>query len=106
MCGISGFVGSSDRNYARDCVRKMNAALARRGPDSEGIQSWDVATLGHRRLSIFDLSDAGHQPMVSEESQVALVFNGAIYNFPELREELVARVYRFRSRTDTEVLLN
>jgi asparagine synthase (glutamine-hydrolysing) len=84
----------------------MNAALARRGPDSEGIQSWDVATLGHRRLSIFDLSDAGHQPMVSEDSQVALVFNGAIYNFPELREELVARGYRFRSRTDTEVLLN
>src|SRR5271169_4104553 len=54
MCGISGLVGSSDRVYARDCVRKMNAALARRGPDSEGIDSWNLATLGHRRLSIFD----------------------------------------------------
>ena len=67
----------------------MNAALARRGPDSEGIESWDVATLGHRRLSIFDLSDAGRQPMISEDGQVALVFNGAIYNFHELRRELV-----------------
>lgn len=106
MCGISGFVGTSDRNYARDCVRRMNAALARRGPDSEGIESWDVATLGHRRLSIFDLSDAGRQPMVSEDGQVALVFNGAIYNFHELRRELEARGYAFRSRTDTEVLLH
>lgn len=106
MCGISGLVGSSDQFYARDCVRKMNAALARRGPDSEGIESWDLATLGHRRLSIFDLSDAGRQPMVSEDGRVALVFNGAIYNFHELRAELEARGYVFRSRTDTEVLLH
>ena len=105
MCGISGLVGSSDRRYARDCVRKMNDALARRGPDSEGIESWDVATLGHRRLSIFDLSDAGRQPMVSEDGRVALVFNGAIYNFWELRGELEARGCVFHSRTDTEVLL-
>jgi len=106
MCGISGLVGSSDRSYARECVRKMNAALARRGPDSEGIESWDVATLGHRRLSIFDLSDAGRQPMVSEDGRVALVFNGAIYNFWELRSELEARGCVFHSRTDTEVLLH
>lgn len=106
MCGISGLVGSSDRVYARDCVRKMNAALARRGPDSEGINSWDLATLGHRRLSIFDLSDAGHQPMISGDGQVALVFNGAIYNFWELRAELEAQGCVFRSRTDTEVLLH
>ena len=105
MCGISGLVGSSDRIYARDCVRKLNAALARRGPDSEGIESWDTATLGHRRLSIFDLSDAGRQPMVSEDGHVALVFNGAIYNFWALRGELEARGCVFRSRTDTEVLL-
>jgi asparagine synthase (glutamine-hydrolysing) len=106
MCGISGLVGSSDRFYARDCVRKMNAALARRGPDSEGMESWDVATLGHRRLSIFDLSDAGRQPMVSEDGRVGLVFNGAIYNFWELRSELEARGCVFHSRTDTEVLLH
>ena len=106
MCGISGLVGSSDQAYARDCVRKMNVALARRGPDSEGIESWDLATLGHRRLSIFDLSDAGRQPMVSEDGRVALVFNGAIYNFHELRSELAALGCVFRSRTDTEVLLH
>lgn len=106
MCGISGLVGSSDHVYVTDCVRKMNAALARRGPDSEGIESWDLATLGHRRLSIFDLSDAGRQPMVSDDGRVALVFNGAIYNFLELRGELEARGYVFRSRTDTEVLLH
>jgi asparagine synthase (glutamine-hydrolysing) len=106
MCGISGLVGVSDQIYARDCVRKMNAALARRGPDSEGIESWDLATLGHRRLSIFDLSDAGRQPMVSEDGRVALVFNGAIYNFWELRGELEARGCVFHSRTDTEVLLH
>ena len=106
MCGISGLVGSSDRSYARDCVRKMNTALARRGPDSEGIESWDLATLGHRRLSIFDLSDAGRQPMVSDDGRVALVFNGAIYNFWELRSQLEARGCVFHSRTDTEVLLH
>src|SRR5271166_1716546 len=106
MCGISGLAGSSDRIYAKDCVRKMNAALARRGPDSEGIESWGGATLGHRRLSIFDLSDAGHQPMVSEDGQVGLVFNGAIYNFWELRSELETRGCVFHSRTDTEVLLH
>ena len=106
MCGISGLVGSSNRVYARNCVRKMNVALARRGPDSEGIDSWDRATLGHRRLSIFDLSDAGRQPMIAEDGRVALIFNGAIYNFWELRAELEARGCVFRSRTDTEVLLH
>src|SRR3974377_486694 len=105
MCGISGLVGSSDRGYARDCVRRMNAALARRGPASEGIDSWDLAPLGQRRLSIFDLSDAGRQPMVSEDRRVGLVFNGAIYNFWELRAELEARGCGFASRTDTEVPL-
>jgi len=106
MCGISGLVGSSDRAYARDCVRQMNAALARRGPDSEGIDSWEMATLGHRRLSIFDLSEAGHQPMISVDRRVGVVFNGAIYNFWELRAELEARGCLFHSRTDTEVLLH
>jgi asparagine synthase (glutamine-hydrolysing) len=84
----------------------MSAALARRGPDAEGIECWETATLGHRRLSIFDLSAAGRQPMLSEDGQVGLVFNGAIYNFPQMREDLIARGYTFRSRTDTEVLLH
>ena len=106
MCGIAGVVGGWDRVEAERRVRRMTDALARRGPDGEGIHSWDGATLGHRRLSIFDLSDAGRQPMVSPDGRIGVVFNGAIYNFLELRAELEARGYAFRSRTDTEVLIH
>jgi asparagine synthase (glutamine-hydrolysing) len=106
MCGIAGIVGVADRASADACVRAMTRALARRGPDGEGVESWPGAALGHRRLSIFDLSDAGRQPMLAPDGDVAVVFNGAIYNFVELRAELEARGYVFRSRTDTEVLIH
>ena len=110
MCGIAGLVGArdheDDRLAALSRVRAMVSALARRGPDGEGIESWDAAILGHRRLAIFDLSDAGRQPMVSPDRSLAVVFNGAIYNFLDLRRELSALGYRFRSHTDTEVLLH
>jgi asparagine synthase (glutamine-hydrolysing) len=79
--------------------------LKRRGPDSQGMESWPEAALGHRRLAILDLSAAGHQPMISEDGQIGLVFNGCIYNFLELREELEKCGHQFRSRSDTEVLL-
>ncbi len=81
-------------------------SLERRGPDSQGIATWPGATLGHRRLAILDLSPAGHQPMLSDDGQVGLVFNGCIYNFRELRSDLEQRGCRFRSNTDTEVLLH
>lgn len=84
----------------------MNLALARRGPDAEGCELWPQAALGHRRLSIFDLSDLGRQPMVSPDGQTGVVFNGAIYNFHEIRADLVGAGYKFRSQTDTEVLLH
>lgn len=84
----------------------MVCALRRRGPDGEGIEAWGAAVLGHRRLSIFDLSEAGRQPMLSDDRAVGVVFNGAIYNFRALRAELEARGCRFRSRTDTEVLIH
>jgi asparagine synthase (glutamine-hydrolysing) len=84
----------------------MLCALAHRGPDAEGLEELDGAVLGHRRLSIFDLSDAGRQPMLTPDSGVAVVFNGAIFNFLELRAELRSRGYRFESNTDTEVLLH
>jgi asparagine synthase (glutamine-hydrolysing) len=106
MCGIAGVVGSQDRGWAEARVRELTRALARRGPDAEGLESWDGATLGHRRLSIFDLSDAGRQPMLSPDGRVAVVFNGAIYNFLELRAELESRGCTFRSRTDTEILIH
>jgi asparagine synthase (glutamine-hydrolysing) len=106
MCGIVGFIGASDRQGAVAAVRDMLCALAHRGPDAEGIETFDGAVLGHRRLSIFDLSDAGIQPMMTPDRSVAVVFNGAIYNFHALREELRSAGYRFVSDTDTEVLLH
>jgi len=105
MCGIAGLVavhGSPPEGAAYGMVR----ALARRGPDGEGIEVWSDAVLGHRRLAIFDLSPAGHQPMVSPDRRVGVVFNGAIYNFQALRAELEARGHSFRSHTDTEVLVH
>jgi len=69
----------------------MTDALARRGPDGEGIAAWPGVALGHRRLAIIDLSEAGHQPMISGDGSVGLVFNGCIYNFLELRPELERR---------------
>jgi len=111
MCGIAGLAGSGDREEAQFRVRRMMSTLARRGPDGEGLEVWSgesgvAAVLGHRRLSIFDLSDAGRQPMLSPDSSVGIVFNGAIYNFRELRVELEAENYKFKSHTDTEVLVH
>src|SRR5829696_707631 len=106
MCGIAGLAGLGDREDAQFGVRRMMSTLARRGPDGEGLEVWDRAVLGHRRLSIFDLSDAGRQPMLSPDASVGIVFNGAIYNFRELRAELEAQHYTFQSHTDTEVLVH
>jgi asparagine synthase (glutamine-hydrolysing) len=106
MCGIAGVVGQTEPATAERAVRRMVAALARRGPDSEGIERWDEAVLGHRRLAIFDLSEAGRQPMVSSDRSIGVVFNGAIYNYRELRQELTDCGYVFASRTDTEVLIH
>jgi asparagine synthase (glutamine-hydrolysing) len=86
-------------------VERMVQALKRRGPDSGGMHTWPRAVFGHRRLAIFDLSPAGHQPMLLEDGELGVVFNGAVYNFKPLREELERAGAVFRSRTDTEVLL-
>jgi asparagine synthase (glutamine-hydrolysing) len=83
----------------------MVRSIERRGPDGEGIHWWPGAILGHRRLAIIDLSEAGRQPMLSDDGRVGVVFNGCIYNFVELRAELEERGNRFRSRCDTEVLV-
>jgi asparagine synthase (glutamine-hydrolysing) len=107
MCGIAGFV-ARDRELPKDAgrvIRAMVSSLARRGPDSEGIESWPSALLGHRRLAIIDLSDAGRQPMLSDDGEIGLVFNGCIYNFHELRREIEAFGHSFRSNCDTEVVL-
>lgn len=106
MCGIAGFVSTEKIDNAEQRVAAMVQSLARRGPDGAGVENWHRAALGHRRLSIFDLSEAGRQPMTSPDGIVGVVFNGAIYNFRELRVELEARGYSFRSNTDTEVLIH
>jgi asparagine synthase (glutamine-hydrolysing) len=106
MCGIAGLIGEEDRNRAEDAVRQMMATLERRGPDGEGCEVWDHAALGHRRLSIFDLSAAGRQPMLSPDRSIGVTFNGALYNFRDLRLELEGRGYEFISQTDTEVLIH
>ena len=106
MCGIAGLVGSSNQAEAYAAVERMTCALAHRGPDGEGVEVWPRAVLGHRRLAIFDLSELGRQPMLSPDGQCGVVFNGAIYNFQELRRDLKARGFEFKSNTDTEVLVH
>ena len=100
MCGITGMVGRADEGL----IESMTRALAHRGPDGEGYY-WDKGlALGHRRLSIIDLA-TGQQPMTTADGRYTIVFNGEIYNFQELRRELEGRGVRFRTRSDTEALL-
>lgn len=107
MCGIAGVVWQDPTRPAeRGVIAPMVAALAHRGPDGEGIELLGPAALGHRRLSIIDLSPDGRQPMSNEDGTVWVVLNGEIYNFAELRRELQGRGHVFRSKTDTEVLVH
>ena len=105
MCGIAGFAGPDHPEQMDRMLRAMVCSMARRGPDSEGIEKWPGVSLGHRRLAILDLSEAGRQPMLSEDRSIGVVFNGCIYNFGELRKELEALGHAFFSQCDTEVLL-
>jgi asparagine synthase (glutamine-hydrolysing) len=105
MCGIAGLIDSGIAPDAReDRVRRMCDSMIHRGPDDSGIASIGKATLGMRRLAIFDPAN-GHQPMRTPDGRHTLVFNGAIYNYAALREELEALGHSFRTRCDTEVLL-
>lgn len=106
MCGIAGIFNTDGSPVSIVTLRAMTDSIAHRGPDGEGFYVDSFVGLGHRRLSIIDLSSAGHQPMAPPEGDVVLTYNGEIYNFQELRVELEARGCRFRSRTDTEVLLH
>src|SRR6266566_6821016 len=110
MCGISGFFDPSKRLSAVELespAMRMASAVRHRGPDDEGV--WadpDVGVaLSHRRLAIVDLSAQGHQPMFSADARFVMVFNGEIYNFGELRQELEADGHRFRGHSDTEAML-
>ncbi|MBI2725882.1 MAG: asparagine synthase (glutamine-hydrolyzing) [Polaromonas sp.] len=105
MCGIAGIVHLNGASVAPPVLQKMTDAIAHRGPDGEGHWIEGNVGLGHRRLAILDLSPAGHQPMVSMDHRYVFSYNGEVYNFRELRSELEAAGYWFRSRTDSEVVL-
>ncbi|NOZ42232.1 MAG: amidotransferase 1, exosortase A system-associated [Alphaproteobacteria bacterium] len=104
MCGIAGIITSPDSKVERATVKKMTDAIIHRGPDESGIYSAPGVWLGHRRLSIIDL-ESGQQPMTSSDGAVTISYNGEIYNFAEIRQQLEAKGYHFRTRCDTEVIL-
>jgi asparagine synthase (glutamine-hydrolysing) len=112
MCGINGLIGITDINIAKQKVIAMNSRMQHRGPDDEGVFVQEKVALGHRRLSIIDLSAAGHQPMQSFDGRYQIVYNGELYNFKELKFELQRVVagsnqqaYIFQTNTDTEVII-
>jgi len=112
VCGICGIIGLQDNEVAEKSISLMNAAIAHRGPDDEGFFTDAGIALGHRRLSIIDLSKNGHQPMFSADGRFALIYNGELYNFKSLRLELqrskvgdTSQAYSFRTQSDSEVII-
>ena len=106
MCGICGIINFNKEPVSNKFLQSMTDAIAHRGPDGEGIYIDKCLGLGHRRLAIIDLSDAGRQPMSTEDEAFTITYNGEVYNFLDLRSELKALGHHFRSRTDTEVVLH
>lgn len=106
MCGITGSLSFGGQRDMNQDVLAMREALVHRGPDNSGLWSDGFCTLGHRRLSIIDLSSAGQQPICNENRDIWIVFNGEIYNFQSLRQELESAGHAFRSHTDTETLVH
>ena len=106
MCGIAGLIELSGDAVSPVILQRMTDAIAHRGPDGEGHWIEGPVGFGHRRLAIIDLSPGGHQPMISADHRYVITYNGEIYNFRELRAELQAAGYWFRSQSDTEVLLH
>jgi asparagine synthase (glutamine-hydrolysing) len=106
MCGIAGVLSLRGKTPALDEVTRMTRVIAHRGPDGEEFHRSGPVALGHRRLAIIDLSPAGSQPMTNEDGTLWITYNGEIYNFESIRRELEERGHRFRSATDTEVVLH
>lgn len=103
MCGIAGFMGQVENRA--DIIRNMTEVITHRGPDSDGFFTDDNISMGFRRLSIIDLG-AGHQPIYNEDKSLVLTFNGEIYNYKDLRKELIAKGHKFYTDTDSEVLVH
>ena len=116
MCGICGKVNFNSQGIQDSLLSRMSRSFSYRGPDDEGIyigkvtaegaKQHPVVGFGHQRLSIIDLSDAGHQPMSNEDGTIWITYNGEIYNYRELAEELKNKGHHFKSDTDTEVILH
>tara|TARA_B100001123_G_scaffold445941_1_gene598859 strand:+ start:2666 stop:4549 length:1884 start_codon:yes stop_codon:yes gene_type:complete len=106
MCGITGLIHLDNSPVSRPVVKGMTDSLIHRGPDDEGLWVEKNVGIGHRRLSVVDLSFAGRQPMVSANDRFVLSYNGEVYNFQEIRKELESKGHEFRSQTDSEVVLN
>ena len=104
MCGICGIINKNNKPVSSESIQAMMNRMKHRGPDDEGIFIDENIGLGHVRLSIIDLTSAGHQPMFSDDGRYVLVFNGEVYNYIEIRSELSSK-YNFKTNTDTEVLL-
>src|SRR6185436_7328706 len=106
MCGIAGrFNFNASQPVDRSRLQAMTTALAHRGPDADGYYLGEGVGLGHRRLSIIDLA-TGDQPLANEDGTVWTIFNGEIYNFAEVRQQLESHGHRFRTACDTEVLVH
>lgn len=104
MCGICGFTGEIvDRDSV---IKNMTDVITHRGPDSSGVYAGDGVTMGFRRLSIIDISSSGDQPIYNEDKTLALTFNGEIYNYQDLRKELIEKGHQFYTQTDSEVLVH
>ena len=106
MCGICGKLNFNDEGIDAELLKRMTGALIHRGPDDEGIFISPNIGLGHRRLSIIDLSPAGHQPMSNEDDSVWLVFNGEIYDYREHRKKLLSKGHLLKSQTDCETIIH
>jgi asparagine synthase (glutamine-hydrolysing) len=106
MCGFTGVLRTDGQPVAAGAIARMNSTIVHRGPDSDGVWAEGSIGLGHRRLSIIDLTASGHQPMTNETADLVIVYNGEVYNFKALRAELETAGHRFHSHSDTEVVVH
>ena len=106
MCGIAGILQFDGSNVSKPILQAMTRVLSHRGPDGEGFYISGPVGLGHRRLAIIDLSPAGIQPICNEDQTIWIIYNGEIYNFKDIRQELLQRGHSFHSNTDTEVIVH
>ena len=111
MCGVIGIISSESRQEITDSADKMLRFIDHRGPDGRGLEVFNLPkaqhlALGHNRLAIIDTTDAGLMPMSNADDNLSIIFNGEIFNYIELKEELASLGYCFTTNTDTEVLLN